>query len=464
MKILLLVFLLLLISGCATKEHIQEVSLPKETPLAWKYADLNRSLPISDDLLAWVNDEHLTQLVHEALENNPNLQATALRLNAARQLNRAEHAKKLPSAGLSVDSARSNSAIDPLSGENITQNTHRASFGVSWELDIWGRIADENRASDHQLQMQELDYRYAKDALSARVIQSWIELAGIENSIAIENERLDTFTHIENVLIERYRYGIGDLDELSSAKSRSQIAKTELYEQSNLKKRIVRKLEVLLGRYPKTAINAPKQLPDIAIGSVDVPLNTLAKRPDIRAAIHNVAASRHLGDAAFKARLPQLNLSADLFRSATTLGSLGGSQNYFSVLGELFAPLYDGGRLKREEQAAAYEADATLKELHVKVLEALKEGEDLLANEQTLSRQITALSMALKESRRSSSFYVERYRNGLGTLQTVLIAKEQEMALKRQLNDITTLRLSNRIDLSLAVGMSVNENQRSHHQ
>jgi NodT family efflux transporter outer membrane factor (OMF) lipoprotein len=456
MKTVFAVLMVLVLTGCSTKDHIGKISLPKETPKVWRTVGSSSTLAISQTLLEWIDDAHLNRLVREAVDNNPDLHATALRLKAAKVLNRAERSKQLPSVGIRASGARSSDNIDLYTGKNVTQTSHKLSLGVSWELDIWGRIADERAASYHQLQIQELEFQYAKDTLAVRTIQTWIELAGIERSIAIEKERLQTFKQIKELLLERYRHGIGGLEELSSAKSREAVAKSELYEQSNLKQRTIRKLELLLGRYPKSTIATPKRLPRITTVATTVPLNVLSRRPDIRMAIEKVATSRYRADATSKARLPQLNISADLFRSTTTLGALGGEQNYWSLLGGIFAPLYEGGRLRDEASAAKYETDATLMELHTKVLEALKECEDYLGNEQTLSFQITSITNALNEATQSSRYYTRRYRNGLGTLQSLLIAKEEEMALKRQLNDIKTARLSNRVDLSLAMGTGLN--------
>ena len=104
--------------------------------------------------------------------------------------------------------------------------------------------------------------------------------------------------------------------------------------------------------------------------------------------------------------------------------------------------------------ARTSEADAALLDLHSVVLQALKEVEDALDVEGSLRIQAEALAVAAQESESSSRYYQDRYRKGLDSLQSMLIAKEQEMAVKLRLNDVRGRILINQIDLALALGTS----------
>lgn len=447
------VLCLVLLSGCALMSDKPDVRLSNDLPTTWA-ADVEiGELPIAASLLDLIDEEHLRELVQEAQENNPDLKATALRLRAAGYMLSEPRSRLLPKVNAGFSKERSNQRVDAKTGKQTTADSHRLSLGVSWEIDIWGRLADEYAASKYAVLAQEHDYQYARDALAVRVIQAWIEQVAIQRSLAIETERVGVLQRIETVLVERFKDGIGSLDELSTARSRTEIAKADLSAQKTAWLRAVRKLEVLLGRYPRGELLAGRNLPSVALPPVDVPAAALLNRPDIQAALARVESARSISRSARKAILPELRLSGQLFKEAVRLGDIGGSTTYWSILGSLFQPLFEGGRIINESRARRTEAKASLMELHKTVLQALKEVEDGFDREHGLAAQAHALEVAVQESKKSSRYFEERYRQGLDTIQSLLIAKEQEMSVRIRLNEVLAERLSNRIDLALGLGI-----------
>jgi outer membrane protein TolC len=85
----------------------------------------------------------------------------------------------------------------------------------------------------------------------------------------------------------------------------------------------------------------------------------------------------------------------------------------------------------------------------------MKEVEDAMDLDRELGVQIGALHTSLQESAKSSLYYEQRYRQGLDTIQSLLIAKEQEMAVKIRFNQLKAERLINRIQLALILGVGI---------
>jgi NodT family efflux transporter outer membrane factor (OMF) lipoprotein len=342
-----------------------------------------------------------------------------------------------------------------LAEEEITESTHTLSLNFSWEMDLWGRLADETAAAGQTVLSQREDYLLARDSLAARVIQAWIDQVSIRRSIEIETERIEVIQRIETVLMERFKDGIGSLDELSAARSRTEIARADLSARETGLMQSVRKMEVLLGRYPEGALHTGTTLPHVASPRAGIPATALLTRPDVRAAMARLAAARHTAGSARKARLPSLTLSGEVLRESARLGDIGGGESYWGILGSLFQPLFEGGRLKHEAMAREIEAEAELSALRDVILTAAGEVESVLDALKGLDAQIRAIDAALKESEISSRYFEERYRQGLDSIQTLLTAKEQEMALKERQNELSAEKLKNRIDLALALGAGV---------
>jgi outer membrane protein TolC len=353
--------------------------------------------------------------------------------------------------GFGFDKSRDNQNL------HNTMNSHQLGFGIQWEIDLWNRLADGVEASKSSYFAEEYSYMYARDALATRVIQAWLELIAAQQAVKIERELVEVLHHIETILIDRFKNGLATLDELSTARSRTAIAKADLSNQQAAGKIAIRKLEILLGRYPQGELLAPHDLPSIKNPRLNTPVSVLIKRPDIRAALAQLDAAIYRARAANKAQLPNLSISGQLFKEATNIGQLNSSSASWELLGSLFQPLYNGGRLRNMAQARHREAQAQRMELHAVVLRAMEEVERLLHRQSSLTKQIHTLEVALNEEQKSGHYYERRYQKGLGTLQSVLLAREQIMLTKLRLNSVKAQQLSRRIELALALGSGTNQ-------
>ncbi len=445
--------LVMLLSGCAAWKDSPSTPLPSDVPSSWSSDVTIAGLPITSDLLDLIDEHRAEELVREGLENNPNLRATALRLRAAGYLLSGPRSRLLPLLSAEFDKGRGKQETGL--GQPFTTDSHRLSLGVRWEIDLWGRLADEYAAAQYAVLARDYEYLRVRDALAARIVQTWVQQAAARRSLSIERERVAVLERIESILLERYQGGIGSLDELSTAKSRTQIARTDLSTQRAIWQQTIRRLELLLGRYPRGELLAGDCLPEIAPPSPGVPADILLNRPDIKAALAQAESARQTARAAEKAMLPDIRLSGQLFREAARLDNLSGATTYWNVLGSLFQPLFEAGRIRNEARARRTETEAALLELHVVILQALKEVEDAFDAERELALQAEALGLAARESEKSSRYYEGRYRQGLDTVQNLLIAREQEMSVKVRLNQVQAERLINRIDMALALGVGL---------
>lgn len=412
-------------------------------------------LPMASGLLERINSPQLRALVAEALENNPDLNATASRLQSARYLLSQPRSQRLPKIGAGFSSARNNQDYNYDTSKHDTQTTHKVTANVSWEIDLWGRLADEYQAADREVFAKTQDLIQARDLLAARVIQAWVRQQAARRAKAIETRRLCVLEQVEDVLIHRYRDGIGNLDEYAAARTRTQVARADLSVRQAGLFNSVRTLEVLIGRYPQGQLSCGPDWPALALPVLDTPAAVLLNRPDIRAGLARVEGAQNQARAADKALLPGVTLSAELFRSGTRLSDIGNATTYWGLLGSLFQPVFQGGRLRDEARAMHSQADAAIRDLHAVVLQALSEIENALTLEKELARQAKALEIAVKESEKSSRYFVERYRQGLDNIQTLLIAKEQEITVQLRLNQVVADRLSNRVDLTVALGQGI---------
>src|SRR5450830_1598398 len=121
------------------------------------------------------NDEGLNTLEAQALEANQNLKAAAARLSQSRALRQDARAGLFPQidAGFGATRQRPSPASQGLAPDaNTTPNTlWRAQLGVSYEADLFGRVASTVDAATADAQRSEALFHSVRLALQADVAQ-----------------------------------------------------------------------------------------------------------------------------------------------------------------------------------------------------------------------------------------------------------------------------------------------------
>ncbi|MCP4162034.1 MAG: TolC family protein [Deltaproteobacteria bacterium] len=452
--ILKIVILSILISGCSSK---QEKIVPVDLPKDWSYETKISDLPVTYSLLDMIEHKKIRTLINEALKNNYDMKATFLRLKAASFLVDGSRSAFLPSANAGLSRSRNNQNFDSVTGKRETKYQYRGTLNINWEIDIWGKLSDEYNAEKAEFRVLKEEYIAAKDSLAARVIQAFIDVVGTKKAIEIQKERLSNLKRNDITLVRRYKRGLGRLDELSASRSKKAVARAVLSSKLESHKKALRSLEILLGRYPGNYFISDNNYPEIKSPPVTVPATVIKNRPDIKAAIAKIESGNLKALAAKKGFLPTLQISSDMLKDSFKAGKLDTATLVWSVVASIIQPIFSGGNIYYTKKARELQRDASVQDLAQKVLTAIKEVQDALGGEAELIEQYKNLKLATIEATKSRIYFENRYRNGLDTIQTLLIAQEEEMDLKNQLNDVYSLLLRNRVELALTTGIGIDK-------
>ena len=184
-----------------------------------------------------------------------------------------------------------------------------------------------------------------------------------------------------------------------------------------------------------------------------MPADLVGRRPDLVAAERSLAASQARLGIARTELLPQISLTAATGSATNALRSLiNGDFSVWSFLGNIVAPLWQGGRLRAQiSQAEARSAEALATYANT-VLAAYAEVETALAAEQFLREREQHLTTSVTQARAAEQLADERYRAGLETYITVLDSQRSAVQAEADLLAARRLRLENRVDLYLALG------------
>jgi outer membrane protein TolC len=214
-------------------------------------------------------------------------------------------------------------------------------------------------------------------------------------------------------------------------------------------KQVQRALEILIGRYPSAEIQGADELmpvpPPIPVG---VPSDIIQRRPDLVAAERRVAAAFYLTEQAELAKLPSFTLSA----------SVGGNSSLDDVIGNLaaglVAPIFTGGALEAQVEQATADQEATIAVYGQSLLKAFEEVETSLTNEALFSERETLLESSEENYEKAYDMARERYDVGQTDLLGVLQIQAQWVGARVGVVSIKSDRLTQRVDLHLALGGS----------
>ncbi len=454
------IFLLLLIStytlsslGCAgvlnifekKKEFVQ--TLPDKWQISANEVFVDNKNIVSD-LNSLINDKEVQKLIQEALKNNPDLKATAYRLASTKYLLETEFARRLPDITVGGRGEKSGEGDEDFSKFSANAN-------IKWEIDVWQRLADEYDAKNYELEAKYHDYIAARNSLATKVLKSWIEIVLAKKSILIEQKRIGTLENIENIIIERYERGLGEVKDIDTTRANTERARASLAGRELDLVKAKKQLEILLGRYPTGTIDSSKDFPSISTPIVGIPSSLLQQRADIQSAWSTLQQSHSLVIAANKAYLPSFTLTGEASNIVNDVGDILTGKILWNIGIDIMQPVFDGKKIFNTARSKAEEAKASWESYRNTVLNAMFEVEDSLATDKLVARKIKHINKSLVYAKESRAFYEEQYSKGLTNITDVLYARGIEYDTEISQLQIHTLQIENRIQLAISVGLNV---------
>jgi len=383
-------------------------------------------------------------LIASAMANNPSLQQTLLTLKTAEQQLTVTSSSQWPSisAGLNANKAEASTA------------NYSASVDVAWTLDIWQQLANASSAEQANVAASAYAYQGAKDLLAANVMQAYLGLVQTSQLIAIESARVSAYQTNEQVIIDRYRKGLIELNELDTAKSSTQSSQATLVDYQAQYQQALRNIVLLTG-VTENSLDYREVYPEVMMPLDKVSAQSLGRRPDLQQAYQNIIASQYQHKVAYKALLPSLSLTGSITNSDANLHDALFGSNAWQLLGQLSAPIFNAGKLTSEVEIAKFSAEKSYWNFQEKLLSAVNEVDNAVAQEQAVSKRLVLTESALASAKRSEQTYTSRYRQGTVSLIDLLQIQQQTFSLQAQVTQLTYELLNNRITLGLALGLGV---------
>jgi multidrug efflux system outer membrane protein len=398
-------------------------------------------------------DDALKSLIDEALRSNYDLREAAWRVEEFRARAGIARSDLFPQIQYQGQFSRSRQSEFVLPG-SPPLNLYDVNLGLSWEIDLWGRIRRLSEAALAQYLSTEDARRGVLLSTVSEVARAYFGLRELDARLEIARRTTDAFRQTLDLFSRQLTGGIASQLEVSRAEGAMRNAAATV---SDLERQIVAQENLicfLLGRNPGpiprgASLTEQSLAPDVPAG---LPSTLLERRPDIREAEQLLVAANANVGAAIASFFPTISLTGAFGGVSTDVSTLFQAGKTWTIAAGLTGPLFQGMRLKNqydvnvalfEEARVRYESAVT--NAFGEVSTALVAYQKLATTEQEQAGSVAAYQEAVRLAN-------IRYVAGLSSYVEVLDAEQQLFPAENSLAQTRLLRLDAFVDLYKALG------------
>jgi multidrug efflux system outer membrane protein len=455
------VLLLLLLAGCAVGPDYEA---PVDTLSdEWIGAEtVSADEPLSDWWRSF-DDPLIEQYVETALTANRDLRVAGARLREARALREQARSLFLPNVNASLGYNRFTLSEDSpfLAGSGLqgaqTSSLYDAGFDAAWEVDVFGGIRRRNEVAVAVTEATEAFVDAVRLSIIAEVVRGFAELRGFQRRLEVAERNLrlqdETLTLVEG------RVASGLAPELDALNARAQLYATRstLPQLEAAVQSSTYRLATLTARPPEellAELSAARSLP-VSSAELNPGLRgeVLRRRPDIAQAERQLAAASAEIGVAVAEMFPKFVLSGNFGWQAQEFNRLAESatQNA-SIVPGVSVPLFAGGRLRAQVEAARARHEAALAGYEQAVLLAIEESEGALVRYGRTLDSRDELAEAASASAEAADVAGKLYDSGLADFLNVLDADRRRLLAEDELVVRQTETLINLVAVYKALG------------
>ena len=411
--------------GCAAVVKTPYQAPVVEVPQAFQTTTQGTAVDVDQFADQWwmlFNDANLNQLINQVIERNSDLAVSGIALKQARlqaKLTESQQGLRVGASGSTGHNFDLGSGNDSARGVSLSGN-------VSYELDLFGKLANQTEASRWEALATEQDYQATAQSLIATASNLYWQLGYLNERNSVANANLENSKKLLSLVETQYKAGaVSGLERTQAQQAvQSQLTTLSQIRQQILETRTA--LAVLLHQ-PVQQLNIvePKRLPKIQLPKIDagLPAEILARRPDLQAAELRLRKALSSKDATKASYYPSISLTSSLGVSSTSLTNL--LKNPALALGaNLSLPFLQYNDMQRNLAISELDYERTVLNYRKTLYQAFADVENALSNRVEINQQVENQRKTFELAQKTAQLNEVRYRNGAVSLKNVLDAQE----------------------------------------
>ncbi len=394
------------------------------------------------------NDPLLDVLIDRALRTNNDLAAATIKVRRARLQSGLIDTNLTPSV---TAGANSNHTRDLKNGSS--SQTHSITGSLSYEVDLWGKLASARDAGRWEAEATEVDRQNTALSLIGTTAAAYWQTAFLNQRITSSDASI---TYAEKALeLVQAKSRAGAVSSIDLVQARQAVATQKANRTQLLRQRTEARnaLAILFDQAPQYSVTERQQLPDGPLPTVEagLPSSLLGRRPDLRAAELRLREYLANVDVSRASAYPSFTLTGSLGGSSTSLTSV--VQNPIAALGVgLVLPFvqWNTTQLTIKVSQTFYEESAV--NFRQTLYQALGDVENALSAHAQYEAQRIHLEQALAMSKEAEQLAEIRYRAGATGMQSWLDEQERRRTVETTLAENRLNRLNNLMKLYQSLG------------
>jgi multidrug efflux system outer membrane protein len=446
------------LSGCILTKDLPDPAL--DVPGAYQAARLSNPGGAVPPLDWWrgFRSRELTQLMEEAQTVNLDIAAAAARIIQADAQARITGAALLPSlsgGGQETYSRTSGSSASGLSNNGREIVNYSASLSASYEIDFWSKNRDAALALEETANASRFDRDVVALTTLTAVANAYFQVLASQDRIRTAERNIASAQRILDAIKQRLSAGTGtDLDvaqqESVLANQRAAVPPLRQTLAQN-----VNALATLVSRPPESVRVAGGSLTNIVSPRVTpgLPSELLTQRPDIRRQESQLASATANVGSARAQFFPSIQLTGQGgYQSSALVALFQPNAAFFSLVGGLTQPIFDGGRIRGNFELTQARQDELLQTYRKTVVSAFADVDNALVAIRQTSEKLRLQRDVVTASRRAFQLSEQQLRAGTADIVTVLNTQLTLFQAEDALSQAQLARLLAVVSLYQALG------------
>ncbi|MDB5503176.1 MAG: efflux system, outer rane lipoprotein NodT [Tardiphaga sp.] len=445
-------------AGCILTKDLPDPA--RDVPAGYKAARLSNPDGATPTLDWWrgFRSRELTQLMEEAQTVNLDIAAATSRILQADAQARITGAALLPSlsgGGQETYSRNSGSSANGLTNGGREVVTYSSSLSASYEIDFWGKNRDAALATEETANANRFDRDTVALTTLAAVANAYFQVLASQDRIKTAERNIASAQRILDAIQSRLTAGTGtdlDLAQQQSvlANQRAAVPPLRLTLAQN-----INALALLVARPPESVRIAGGSLNSVASPRVTpgLPSELLTQRPDIRRQEAQLASATANVGSARAQFFPSIQLTGQGGYQSSALASLfQPNAAFFSLVGGLTQPIFDGGRILGNFELTKAKQDELLQTYRKTVISAFVDVNNALASIRQNTEKLRLQRDVVTASRRAFELSEQQLRAGTADIVTVLNTQLTLFQAEDALSQAQLARLLAIVSLYQALG------------
>jgi NodT family efflux transporter outer membrane factor (OMF) lipoprotein len=376
-----------------------------------------------------LGDPVLTALIEAALSGSPDLAAAEATVQQERALARVAGASFYPQATLAAGADRNqlsrnseNLSLIPIRPPTTTFTDYQAGIDASWEIDLAGMTRREVEAAVARWESSAEARNDARAVIAAEVADAYADHCEAVSRLQRATASRDALREIQRLTALAAAAGDASDSDVHRAAADAVTAEAALPPLEAQRQSAIFRLAALTGRTRQAVADdlaAAGRIPDVPVDvPVGLPSELLRRRPDVRRAERDLAAATADVGSAVAAQYPRFALVGELGADSVHSGELiSAASRTWELVPQLSVPLFAGGRLRANADAARAGRDAALARYRGSVLAAVADAESALIRYAAAKQRCAGLAGAASEL--DAHARLERERQAAGDASTI---------------------------------------------